>query len=85
MLYLQFIWKYLRSFLKQTCKLLKCQGSTLKRSGEIKKRKHVISPSHIVKSSVVEPEPDFLAGAGAGKKARLRAVAVWLRVTVVAK
>ena len=27
--------------------------------------------------SVVEPEPDFLAGAGAGEKARLRAVAVW--------
>ena len=33
------------------------------------------------RSSVVEPEPDILAGAGAGEKA----VAVWLRGTVVAK
>ena len=42
-----------------------------------------------VMSSVVEPEPDFLAGAGASEKARLRirlrAVAVWLRGIVVAK
>ena len=43
--------------------------------------------------SVVEPEPDFLAGVGAEPEPelvkklgiRLRAVAVWLRGTVVAK
>ena len=45
------------------------------RSIKIRKRKGT--------SSVIEPEPDFLAGAGAGEK--LRAVAVWVRGTVVAK
>ena len=51
----------------------------------IRRQGRKISELWIVLTSVVEPAPDFLAGAGAGEKAPARGCCYLARGTVVAK